>query len=95
MGLLLLVLLLRDAEFAETPDSSQPQFHGSGLGLATGRTLGFLKELNHSNVKFKTQKVLAGLQIKINTIPQNKQCTWDPQNSHPTVNFNAKYGKHG
>jgi hypothetical protein len=58
--LLLLVLLLTDPEFVEMPDSSQPQFHGSGLGLATGSTLGFLKDLYHS-VAFKTQEVLAEL----------------------------------
>jgi len=53
-------------------DSSQPQFHGSGLGLATGSTLGFLKELYHNSVVFKTLEVLAELQINTNTVPQNK-----------------------
>jgi hypothetical protein len=71
--LLLLVLLLTDPEFAEMPDSSQPQFHGSGLGLATGSTLGFLKDLCHNSVAFKTLKILAELQINTNTIPQNKR----------------------
>jgi hypothetical protein len=71
--LLPLLLLLTDPEFDEMPESSQPQFHGSGLGLATGSTLGFLKDLHHNSVAYKTLEVLAELQINTNTTPQNKR----------------------